>query len=141
MKTLLITFFLLITSISFAQNWTTDFNQAKQQAKEENKKIILVFQGSDWCAPCIKLDQEIWQSDAFKKFAATHYVMLKADFPRRRKNKLAKEQQKKNDALAEKFNPNGNFPLVVVFNHEGKVLKKLSYEAISPKDYIDKIEQ
>ena len=32
----------------------------------EDKNIIIVFSGSDWCAPCIKLDKNIWQSDAFK---------------------------------------------------------------------------
>ncbi len=141
MKTLFTTLFLFIASISFAQTWTTDFEQAKKQATAENKKIILVFQGSDWCAPCIKLDQEIWQSTEFKEYAATNYVMLKADFPRRRKNKLDKAQQAKNDSLAEKFNPNGNFPLVVVLNNEGKVLKKIGYKSISPKAYIQEIEK
>jgi len=47
----------------------TDFEQAKTVAAEENKKIILVFQGSDWCAPCTKLDKEIWSAEEFKNYA------------------------------------------------------------------------
>lgn len=123
-----------------AQSWLTDFNEAKGQAKKQNKKIILVFQGSDWCTPCIKLDHEIWQSAEFKDYAKEHFILLKADFPRRKKNRLSKEQQAKNNDLAERYNHNGIFPLVVVLDASGKILKELSYEAISPKEYIKKLE-
>jgi len=137
-------FLILILFASFttvtAQSWLTDLNEAKKQAKDEHKKIVLVFQGSDWCTPCIKLDREIWQSDTFKQYAKEHFILVKADFPRRKKNRLSKEQQAKNNQLAERYNHNGIFPLVVVLNADGKVLNQLSYEAISPKNYIKKLE-
>lgn len=63
-----------------AQEWQTDFTKAKEIAAKESKPIILVFQGSDWCAPCIKLDREVWSTETFKKYAAAHYVMLQTDF-------------------------------------------------------------
>ncbi len=137
-------FLILILFASFttvtAQSWLTDLNEAKKQAKDEHKKIVLVFQGSDWCTPCIKLDREIWQSDTFKQYAKEHFILVKADFPRRKKNRLSKEQQAKNNQLAERYNHNGIFPLVVVLNADGKVLNQLSYETISPKNYIKKLE-
>ncbi len=138
----IVTFFLIlfVAQITIAQNWQTDLKQAQDIAAKDNKKIILVFQGSDWCTPCIKLDHDIWQSEEFKKYAKEHFVMLKADFPRRKKNKLSKEQQAKNNKLAEKYNKSGFFPLVVVLDANGKVLKKLGYDNISPKEYIAKIE-
>ena len=58
-KLLVFTMLLLVFTNGFSQNWLTDFENAKELAKEENKKIILVFSGSDWCAPCIKLENEI----------------------------------------------------------------------------------
>lgn len=137
MKNLLFTLLLFISTTIFAQDWQTNFEKAKETATENNQKIILVFQGSDWCAPCIKLDNEIWSSKEFKAYAKDNYVMLKADFPRRRKNKLAKEQQKHNDALAEKYNQEGLFPLVVVLDNTGKVLGKTGYKKIDPKEYIN----
>ena len=78
MKKITQTLFLTLLSITaaFAQEWQTDFNSAKELASAENKPIILVFQGSDWCAPCIKLDREIWSSDTFKEYASEHYIML-----------------------------------------------------------------
>jgi len=136
MKNLIITLMLLASTTIFAQNWQTNFEKAKEMAKENNQKIILVFQGSDWCAPCIKLDNEIWSSQEFKTYAKENYVMLKADFPRRRKNKLNKEQQKHNDALAEKYNQEGLFPLVVILDKTGKVLGKIGYKKTNPKEYI-----
>ena len=136
MKNLFITLMLLVSTIVFAQNWQTNFKKAKEIATENNQKIILIFQGSDWCAPCIKLDNEIWSSKEFKAYAEENYVMLKADFPRRRKNKLAKEQQKHNEMLAENYNQDGLFPLVIVLDNTGKILGKTGYKKTSPKEYI-----
>ena len=139
-KTILTTLLIAFVSITQAQTWLTDMNQAKQQAKEQHKKIVVVFQGSDWCTPCIKLNKEIWESADFKKYAKDHFVLVKADFPRKKKNRLTKEQQAKNNQLAEKYNKNGVFPLVAILDASGKVLKEMSYEAISPKEYIKKME-
>ena len=48
----------------------------------------MVFSGSDWCAPCIKLDKAVWQSEEFKKEAETNWVIYKADFPKKKANQL-----------------------------------------------------
>ena len=69
-----------------AQEWQTDFTKAKEIASKESKNIVLVFQGSDWCAPCIKLDREIWSTSKFKELSKDHFIMLQADFPRKKRN-------------------------------------------------------
>jgi thioredoxin-related protein len=127
---------LLVMNLAGAQTWQTDLEEAKITAHNENKDILLVFQGSDWCAPCIKLDREIWTSSEFKNYAKEHYVMLKADFPRKAKNQLEPAQQKKNNALAEKYNKEGYFPLVILLDEKGNVLGKTGYKKVSPKEYI-----
>ena len=138
MKSIVTALFLLIFSVyGNAQEWQTDLAVAKQLAAQKNYKIILVFQGSDWCAPCMKLDKEIWSTDSFKSYAKEHYVLLKADFPRRKGNQLPKEQQEKNNQLAEKYNRNGYFPHVVVLDSNGKVLGQTGYKKVSPEEYID----
>ncbi len=123
-----------------AQSWLTDFEKAKSSAKVTSKKIVLVFQGSDWCAPCIKLDKEIWDTEVFKAYSKDHFVMLKADFPKRSKNALTKEQQEHNDKLAEAYNKNGYFPYVVVLDENGKVLGSTGYKKSSPSEYIKILE-
>ena len=131
-------FFTLMLNFSSinAQDWTTNFDDAKDQASEKGVPIVLVFQGSDWCAPCIKLDKEIWSTEEFKNYAKDHFVMLKADFPRKKKNQLRDLQRKQNEMLAEKYNKNGYFPFVIVMDKEGKVLGETGYKRMSPTDYI-----
>lgn len=133
---ILITLFLCSIQMMNAQEWVTDFGKAKEIATQQKKPIILVFQGSDWCAPCIKLEREVWQTDVFKDYAATHFVMLKADFPKRKKNVLSVKQTEQNNKLAEVYNKNGYFPLVVVLDKNGKILGETGYKKLSPQEYI-----
>ena len=138
MKKLLLLVALLTTFATQAQDWQTDLATAKVLAQKGNKKIILVFQGSDWCAPCIKLERTIWNSEEFKALAKDKLVMLKADFPRKKKNQLAKEQQAKNNVLAEAYNSKGHFPYVVVLDKKGEVLGATGYKKkLSPKEYFE----
>jgi len=135
--------FFLSTCLSFfcfcvglSQEWNTDIEVAKSKANKQQQNIVLVFQGSDWCAPCIKLDKEIWSTEIFKTYAKDHFVMLQADFPRRKKNRLPKEQQDHNNKLAETYNKNGHFPLVVVLDKNGEILGQTGYKKLSPSEYI-----
>ena len=131
---------ILLTTVVSAQNWQHNFEKAKEMALKENKSIILVFSGSDWCGPCIKLDNQIWKSDEFKNYANNNYILVKADFPRKKSNSLSKEQLTHNENLAEKYNKKGYFPMVVVFNADGKVLGETGYKNISPKEYIQHLQ-
>jgi thioredoxin-related protein len=135
-KYLIVVISILSIGILKAQEWETDFEKAKEIAKQKNQNIVLVFSGSDWCAPCIKLEKEIWSSDEFKKFAKENVVLVKADFPRRKENKLPKEQLEKNNKLAEQYNQQGFFPFVVVLNGEGKILGSTGYKKVSPEEYV-----
>lgn len=132
---------LMIVGINtaIAQEWQTDFTVAKEMATKESKPIILVFQGSDWCGPCIKLDREVWSTETFKTYAKENYVMLKADFPKRKKNALSEAQTKANAQLAETYNKHGFFPFVVVLDSNGKVLGEHSYKKTTPENYIKEL--
>jgi thioredoxin-related protein len=104
-------------------DWHPDFDTAKKLAKENGKYILLNFSGSDWCAPCIKLHQEVFGSKEFEQLANNSLELYNADFPRKKKNQLSKELQERNDALAEKYNPLGKFPYTVILTADGKVVK------------------
>jgi len=120
--------FLFITLISSLLTtttpvWFTDFNKAKTEAATSEKYILINFSGSDWCGPCIRLHKEIFDSETFMNYAQKNLVLVNADFPRLRKNQLTKEQQKKNDELADQYNPQGHFPYTVLVDVKGKVVK------------------
>lgn len=136
MKKVIILAFLFLCSLGFSQDWKYNFEEAKKIASEENKNIVMIFSGSDWCAPCMRLDKNIWQSEEFKKEANQKWVLLKLNFPRKKANQLSEEQTNHNRDLAEKYNKEGSFPLVIIMQPNGKILGKLGFKNIEPKEYI-----
>lgn len=136
MKQFFLLFTLLLSSIISAQNWEPSYDDALLLAKETDRPLVLVFAGSDWCAPCIKLEKEIWQSVDFQEYAAENYILYRADFPRKKRNRLSEEQTRANGELSDKFNPNGYFPLVVMVDSQERILGTTSYKKLSPKEYI-----
>ncbi len=126
----------LVPLWGFSQGWESNFDVALSKAAKEDKPLVLVFSGSDWCAPCIKLDRTIWQSDVFRDYATQNYVLYKADFPRKKKNQLHPEILGKNKELAAEFNSKGYFPLVLVLDENSNVLGTTGYKKYGPKKYI-----
>ncbi|WP_112377064.1 thioredoxin family protein [Flagellimonas maritima] len=135
-KLLFITFCMLFGTLQ-AQLWQENFDAAVALANEEDKPIILVFSGSDWCAPCIRLKRKVFDSDDFKNYASSHYVLYNADFPRKKKNQLPADKLDSHKSLAEKYNPRGHFPLVVIMDKQESVLGITSYSPRNTtKEYI-----
>jgi len=118
----LLTFFIAIF-LTTGVTWSGDFSVAQKQALQEHKLILINFSGSDWCGPCIRLRKEILESSTFESYASDHLVLVRADFPRQKKDQLSKEQVKLNEALADKYNPDGKFPYTLLVDENGKVLK------------------
>lgn len=122
MKTILISLLLLLSAP--VSDWKLDFKAAKAEAVATHRMILLNFSGSDWCGPCIKLKKDVFESPEFEAFAARNLVLLRADFPRQKKNQLPKEQVVLNEALAEQYNSKGSFPLTVLLDEKGKVIRE-----------------
>jgi thioredoxin-related protein len=139
MKKLLVIMALFMATLGYSQNWKTNFDEAKKEATDQNKNILLVFSGSDWCAPCIKLDNVVWKSDAFKSEAEKNWVIYRADFPKKKANQLSPELAQSNNKLAEKYNRNGSFPLVILLDKTGKVIGMTGFKNISASEYIQLI--
>ncbi|MEP7111455.1 MAG: thioredoxin family protein [Ferruginibacter sp.] len=120
----IVAFLLFAFSVIPAPGWVTRFDEAQTTANDKHRLILLNFSGSDWCGPCIRLKKEIFESSLFEDFAASNLVLLNADFPRSNKNKLSKEQVKQNEVLADKYNSKGRFPLTLLLNADGNILKE-----------------
>lgn len=137
MKLLTVFLFLLTSNLP---TWLGDFNKAQTEAAAAHKLILINFSGSDWCGPCIRLRKEILESEKFNDFAMDHLVLVRADFPRQKKNQLSKEQVKLNETLADKYNPDGKFPFTLLVDEHGKVLKEWDgYPDETPDQFIDQI--
>jgi thioredoxin-related protein len=120
--------------------WVLDINQAESSAKENHKYILISFSGSDWCGPCIRTHKEIFEKEAFQNYADKNLVLVSADFPRLKKNKLPAEQLKKNNELAVKYNPDGDFPLTILADENGKVIKEWKgFPNCSSEDFVKQV--
>ena len=76
----------------------------------------------------------------FTDYAAAHLVLVRADFPRQKKNQLGKEQTKRNEELADKYNPEGKFPYTLLVDEHGKVLKAWDgFPNESPEQFVNEI--
>jgi len=120
--------------------WKTDFKIASELSVEKNLPLIVVFSGSDWCKPCIKLREQILVDSLFSKWAEQNAVCINLDFPVQKKNQLSDELKAQNDSLAEIYNLDGVFPLVLVLSPEGKILGNKNYEPVSVETYILNLE-
>ena len=102
--------------------WHNDYQQALRPAQESQRPIFMVFAGSDWCKPCIRLEKDVWASAEFRQWAQDRLVLLKLDFPRKKANQLSQEQRQQNGQLAMRYNAKGAFPWMVLVDPEGNIL-------------------
>ncbi len=102
--------------------WETNMPQAIKRAQQENKFVLVLFTGSDWCGPCIELKQNILSKEEFKNYAKDKYVLLELDYPQR--STQSEEVKQDNLAIKEKYNIAG-FPTIFVLDTQGVVLSSL----------------
>jgi thioredoxin-related protein len=121
--------------------WQTDLNAAKEQAKKENKAVLIDFTGSEWCGFCKKLKAAVFDKADFQKFAEKNFVLVELDYPPFVKKKVPAAVQKDNEKLRQKFNVEG-YPTVVVLDSNGKELGRLEgYEGDDVAGYLKRLEK
>ena len=104
------------------------------QAKTEGKNIIIDFTGSDWCGWCIKLDNEILNTEAFKEGISADFIFVKLDFPRNIPQ--TDEVKATNKAIAGYYEIKG-YPTLIITDAEGKLLGQTGYRELTPEEYVD----
>ena len=119
-------------------DWLENYTEALAAAKSLNRPVFIDFTGSDWCGWCIRLDREVFTQKAFIKYAKKDLVLLKLDFPRRKK--LSEDQQKQNLELAKKFGI-GGFPTIVIVDAEGKEIARTGYRPGGDKKYVKHLKE
>jgi thioredoxin-related protein len=134
MKKILLVLFCAVAFVT-AHAQVNNFETTLKQAKDNNKLVLLNFSGSDWCIPCIKMHKDIFENDGFKKATDSLIILVNADFPRMKKHQPDAATQKQNDLLADKYNAGGAFPLTLVIDGDGKVLK--TWNGLPPGTPVD----
>lgn len=107
----------LFTAIGFFGFFTFYLNSGV--VAQVPKRQLIVFEGSDWCAKCIRLNREVLNDSSFIAFAQKENIdVIHVDFPQRKK--LSTEVEKANTALAEKYRFQGSFPTLILTDGDGR---------------------
>lgn len=86
--------------------WGRDFQKGLEQAKQENKSVLVLFTGSDWCPPCKMLHEQVFTTSEFKSEIADSVVLVVCDNPRD-DSLTTPEEQAQYEKLAPQFNVSG----------------------------------
>lgn len=106
--------------------WGTSFAEARVEAAEAEKLILLWFTGSDWCKYCVMLEKEVFQTPEFAAWYGDKIVPVVVDFPRQ--STLAPELERQNEMLKERYSRNiTSYPTALFVNSQGQVMGKLGY--------------
>ena len=89
------------SALAGGEGWETNFEAATQAGVSSSRPVLMEFTGSDWCPPCKMMKAQVFDSDAFKSYAADHLVLLELDFPRG--GSQPAELKAQNEALAKKY--------------------------------------
>lgn len=123
---------------SVKAGWTTSYEEGQQDAKANNKLMLLDFTGSDWCGWCILLDREVFSKPEFKEYASKNLVLVELDFPKRKPMPDAVKLQ--NAKLAQRFQVQG-FPTIIVLNGDGQMVGEFGYMKGGPEAVIAVLEK
>ena len=113
------------TAFIQAQPFTDNPATAFLLARASGEKILLVFSGSDWCMPCIRFEKKVLGDSAFRRLVRGRLVVLKADFPQHKK--IPDTLRTQYEMLAQRFDPDGTFPRIVLLDAEQRLLAVLVY--------------
>lgn len=134
--TLILLFFLSLgASPKAISQVTQDAELAFNSSLSTNHPVLLFFSGSDWCPYCIRFEKDILSTSQFQSFAANNLVILQADFPQRIKQEADVISQ--NEQLADKYNPKGEFPTLLLIYPQTDSIDFLEYEQQDYSTFID----
>ena len=131
----------LLALLSLAQpslareGWLSVPEQALKLAKERKAPILVEFLGSDWCAWCKKLDEEVLRRGAFAAFAK-EVVLLELDYPKQAEQPA--EVAARNREWAKRYGVQ-RYPTVLLIDHEGSEVARLGYEQGGAERYVAKL--
>ena len=117
--------------------WIEDRAQAAELAKRYARPLVVLFEGSDWCLWCKKLEKETFTQADWKTFAAKNLVLLKCDFPH--KTSQAEPLAKQNAALIDELKTENRFPTLVCLDPAGKELGRMGYFPGGPELFIPQL--
>ena len=119
--------------------WETDWSKALEKAGKSGQPVLVDFTGSDWCPGCIYLRKNIFDTDAFAKYAEdNNFMLVELDFPRT-EGKMPPEQLKFHEELMRRYGISV-FPSVLMMEGNGAPYAKIVGPSRTVEEYLKKLE-
>ena len=109
------------------EDWTNSFVEARAEASSEQKDLLLLFTGSDWCPPCMALEEQVLDQSSFNEPMAGGFVPVLLDFPRSKPQEDATRRQ--NSSLQSRYQIQG-YPTMLLTDAAGQVYAKAGYDDV-----------
>lgn len=75
--------FLLMSINSHGQiKKSPDYETAKSEAKKNNKDLLIILTGSEWCKPCVKMKKNVFENQEFIDYANERFEIFEVNMPR-----------------------------------------------------------
>lgn len=117
------------------ESFSADWAKAKERAAASSKDLLVLFTGSDWCAPCIRLTEEVFRTEAFLQRATASYELVVVDSPRQ-EGLLAAATVAQNEVLKADFAVN-SWPVVFLCDADGRPYARTEdYRPGGPEAYL-----
>jgi thioredoxin 1 len=108
-------------------NWQTDYTSAADQAKKNNKPLLVEF-GASWCGPCRRMERTTYVDAAVAAKLNNDFVAVKLDSASRDARMLRVKY------------PFRGIPTVLVFDRGGK-LKQTLTGFMGPYQFLNKLSE
>jgi len=119
-------------------DWTTNHNQALKKARDKDKAVLMYFTGSDFCGFCKKLDREALDRGVFEDYAKKNLVLLKLDFPARKRQHPMERRQ--NEMLQRQYRVKG-YPTLILLDSRGRYISQVEYRGGGARALIRQIDR
>jgi hypothetical protein len=122
------------TKTAGVSDWLQDLGQAKRQATQEDKDILILFEGSDWCLWSTRLGKEVLESAEFQGRIREKFVPVLVDFPHKPEARAKVKDARRNERVADDYDIDG-FPTVILTDAKGRPYATEGYKAWGPDLY------
>lgn len=106
---------LLAGSAVAGDGWLTSYEAAMKAAQEQQKPVLTVFTGSDWCPHCRTLEDQVLHTETFRAWAEGRLVLLMIDLP---KQGISTEERAARSRVCIKYGVR-TFPSAVLIGPDG----------------------
>jgi len=107
--------------------WLTDIGLAQAQAAKENKLILALFTGSDWCPPCFAFENEVAHDAQFIGIFSPSFIFFKSDWLRKSEQPEAVKEEV--GRLKRKYLITA-YPTLLILNADGERLDKVEWTKV-----------